>query len=41
MHSENKIQLNVPAGNSPSLIAAVGTDTGSVNIGFCAYSVSY
>jgi hypothetical protein len=40
MHSENTIQLNAPAGNLISLIAAVGTDTDSVNIGFCGYSVS-
>ena len=34
MHSENKIQLNAPAGNLPSLIAAVDAGADSVYIGF-------
>ncbi|MHC4605091.1 MAG: peptidase U32 family protein, partial [Planctomycetota bacterium] len=34
MHSKNKIQLNAPAGNLPSLIAAVDAGADSVYIGF-------
>jgi putative protease len=34
MHRENKIQLNAPAGNFPSLIAAVNAGADSVYIGF-------
>ncbi len=34
MRSENKIQLNAPAGNLPSLIAAVDAGADSVYIGF-------
>ncbi len=34
MHSENKIQLNAPAGNLSSLIAAVDAGADSVYIGF-------
>ncbi len=34
MHSETKIQLNAPAGNLPSLMAAVNAGADSVYIGF-------
>ncbi|MHC4457155.1 MAG: peptidase U32 family protein [Planctomycetota bacterium] len=34
MHSKNNIRLNAPAGDLPSLIAAVDAGADSVNIGF-------
>lgn len=34
MHHKSKIQLNLPAGNLPSLVAAVDVGAYSVYIGF-------